>query len=167
MQYDSIILELLSRVKQLENEVAMLKQQNLSNNIIPEAPRTTDTRSSYIKMTNEIISICYEYGKKAHEQPGTNLWDCAEDISKKTGMNRNSAFMYVCAVTSMLSGTVYKRAINMTATRTYFDKIFEDFGVQGLSNAIKSTRLHIDYRKTLNHPVEHIELACNEYSRKI
>lgn len=173
MQYETIILELLSRIKKLEEEVAELKQTLLSSSsvsisedaIVNVSGERNDGTVSYTKMTDEMIDICYKCGKKLAS--GENAQELADDIAESTGMNRNSAIMYLYAVQGMLDGTIYKRAISAKAMRRYYDTIWNESGSAGLKKAIKATRLHIDYRRECGHTVDSIEEICNQYERKL
>ena len=173
MQYETIILELLSRIKKLEEEVTELKQALLSSssvsisddaiaNVLDER---NDGAVSYTKMTDEMIDICYKCGKKLAS--GENAQELADDIAESTGMNRNSAIMYLYAVQGMLDGTIYKRAISAKAMRRYYDTIWNESGSAGLKKAIKATRLHIDYRRECGHTVDSIEEICNHYESRL
>lgn len=174
MQYETIILELLSRIKKLEEEVAELKQSLLVsssahlsvddtvNNIYEE---NADNSEQRVKMTNEMIDVCYQGGKKL--AAGENVQELADDISESIGMKRTSAIMYLYAVRGMLDGTVYKRTINAKAIRRYFDLILNENGSAGLKRAIIATRLHIEYRRECGHKVDSIEEICNEYENKL
>lgn len=174
MQYETIILELLSRIKKLEEEVSELKQalqapssthftnEDTVSGIYEE---NNDTSVSYTKMTDEMIDICYKSGKKL--AAGENVQDLADDIAESTGMNRNSAIMYLYAVQGMLDGTIYKRAISAKAMRRYYDTIWNERGSAGLKKAIKATRLHIDYRRECGHTVDSIEEICKQYESKL
>lgn len=174
MQYETIILELLSRIKKLEEEVTELKQvlltstsaQISNNNVVNDiSDERNDGSVSYTKMTDEMIDICYKCGKKLAS--GENAQELADDIAESTGMNRNSAIMYLYAVQGMLDGTIYKRAISAKAMRRYYDTIWNESGSAGLKKAIKATRLHIDYRRECGHTVDSIEEICNQYERKL
>ena len=174
MQYETIILELLSRNKKLEEEVTMLKEivgscdrvndqeSEVDDPIIVENRRA---QNSYTKMTDEMIEICYKCGKKLND--GSNSADMADMIVDKTGMNRNSAIMYLYAVSSLLSGTVFKRAISCKALRKYYDMIFNEYGSAGLKKAIQATRLHINYREECGLTADAIEELCDEYQCKL
>jgi len=175
MQYETIILELLSRIKNLENEVDSLKlalsertpnPERLENNSPEKTAGHVQPEESgpYKKMTAEMIDICYQYGKKIGE--GENVQMFANEIVRKTGMNRNSAIMYIYAVSSMLQGTIYKRAISAKAIEKYFDKIYQEYGDNGLQKAIQATKLHINYRKRFGHTVDSIEKICEKYEMK-
>ena len=164
MQYETIILELLSRIKKLEEDVEELKQSR-QNNVVEQENATSASSVSYTKMTDEMIEICYKCGKMVFQ--GENAHELADDVAEETGMNRNSAFMYIYVVSSLLSGEVFKRAISKKALEIYFKKIFQDYGSEGLKKAIKATRLHIDYRRSCGHAVDSIEEACDKAEARL
>lgn len=174
MQYETIILELMTRIKKLEEEVSELKQAihfssstnftdiGVVNDVYEE---NVDSSGSYKKMTEEMIDICYKCGKKLVD--GESAQELADDIADSTGMNRNSAIMYLYAVQGMLEGTIYKRAISAKAMKRYYDTIWNDNGSAGLRKAIQATRLHINYRRECGHMVDSIEEICNQYERML
>ena len=106
MQYETIILELLSRIKKLEDDVNELKQFQNNLSSFPnnddknlegsEYQIMNNATVSYKKMTDEMIDICYKCGKKV--SAGESVQELADDIAESTGMNRNSAIMYLYAV---------------------------------------------------------------------
>ena len=174
MQYEIIILELLSRIKKLEEEVAELKQalptpsnkqvsgEETDNDMFEE---NYDSSVTYRKMTDEMIDICYKCGKKL--AAGDSVNELADDIAESTGMNRNSAVMYLYAVQGMLDGTIYKRAISAKAMRRYYDTIWNEIGSVGLKKAIHATRHHIAYRRECGHMVDSIEKICDQYENRL
>ena len=111
------------------------------------------------------MMICYKCGKQLNN--GANSSELADMIAEETGMNRNSALMYIYAVSSLLSGTVFKRAISSKALRKYYDLIFNEYGSAGLKKAIQATRLHIEYRKDCGLTADAIEELCDEYQRRL
>ena len=174
MQYEIIILELLSRIKKLEEEVNELKQAIISptstnfpveDSVSDEYGESIDNSVTYRKMTDEMIDICYKCGKKL--VAGESVQELADDIADSTGMNRNSAVMYLYAVQGMLEGTIYKRAISAKAMRRYYDTIWNESGSEGLKKAIRATRRHIDYRRDCGHTVDSIEEICDQYERRL
>lgn len=173
MQYDAIILELMGRIKNLEEEVSTMKQwqDTIQNTLLAEnqgknqQEKIRNSDNAYQKMTDEMIDICYKCGKKFNQ--GKNLQELADDINCETSMNRNSAVMYLYAVDGMLNGTIYKRAINSKAMKRYFDTIFNEYGSDGLKRAINATRLHIEYRRECGQQVDSIEEICHNYERKL
>lgn len=174
MQYETIILELMTRIKKLEEEVSELKKAihfspssnftdlSIVNDVYEE---NVDSSGTYKKMTEEMIDICYKCGKKLVD--GESVQELADDIADSTGMNRNSAIMYLYAVQGMLEGTIYKRAISAKAMKHYYDTIWNDSGSVGLRKAIQATRLHINYRRECGHMVDSIEEICNQYESRL
>lgn len=174
MQYEIVILELLTRIKKLEEEVNELKRAVFSSSDVqPSAENASgftyeefsDTSVSYRKMTDEMIDICYKCGKKL--VAGESIQELADGIHEETGMNRNSAIMYLYAVQGMLDGTIYKRAINAKATKKYYDNIFNEYGSVGLKKALHATKLHIEYRKDCGHTVDSIEEIYDQYLARL
>ena len=174
MQYETIILELLSRIKKLEDDVGELKRALDTMNVMPtslvqgedDAELTVrEATVAYKKMTDEMIDICYKCGKRVAN--GENAQELADDIADSTGMNRNSAVMYLYAVQGMLNGVIFKRSISATAMKKYFDTIWNEYGSKGLRKAIQATRLHVDYRRSCGHMVDSIEEICNRYEGRL
>lgn len=174
MQYETIILEMLSRIKKLEEDVERLKKSQSECDSITartlddaDAPIVSRRESSvsYKKMTDDMIEMCYLCGKKVSE--GENAPDLADDIVEETGMNRNSALMYLYAVSGMLKGEIYKRTISAKALKFFFERIFNDFGSKGLKNAILATKLHIEYRRGCGLPYDSIREICDNYENRL
>lgn len=163
MQYDAIIVELLSRIKVLEEEVAQLKE---SRNVISQDEDTEVSSSvEYKKTTDEMLEMCYKAGKMIG--PEIKAADLADAIAEETGMNKNSAIMYLYAVNGLLEGKIFKRAISATALEKYLDTIFSEYGSEGLKKAIKATKLHIDYRKQYGITSDAIEKVCKKAEEKL
>lgn len=172
MQYETIILELLSRIKKLEDDVNELKLAQIGTHTTNETIEdcndgsiSSEGTTSYKKMTDEMIDICYKCGKKV--AAGENVQELASDIADSTGMNRNSAIMYLYAVYGMLEGKIFKRAISAKAMKKYYDNIFNEYGRAGLKKAIHATRLHIEYRRECGHTVDSIEEICIAYENRL
>lgn len=142
-------------------------RQYIDDDIVEEndCHRQNNSAVSYKKMTDEMIEICYKCGKKV--VAGENIQELADDIAETTGMNRNSAIMYLYAVQGMLEGTIFKRAISAKAIKKYYELIFNEYGSAGLNKAIKATRLHIAYRRECGHTVDSIEDICNVYAKRL
>ena len=172
MQYEAIILELMTRIKKLEDEVAQLKESIVRGQCREEALRdgseeTPEGREkgSYQKMNDAKIMACYQGGKQLHE--GANAAELADAIAKETGMNRNSAIMYLYAVDALMSGTVFKRAISRKALKEYYDLILGEYGTNGLRQALEATRLHIEYRKDCGLTADAMEELCCAYESRL
>lgn len=172
MEYDAIILELLSRIKKLEADVAELKLA-IGGAPLAQSPddedlaqeTESDTPSPRKRLTEEMIDNCYKGGKMAFA--GENVQTLAADIAEAAQMNESSATIYLYAVKCMLGGQVYKRAISAKAIKKYFDNILSEYGSAGLKKAIHATRLHVEYRRSCGHNVDSIEELCNEYAGRL
>ena len=112
-----------------------------------------------------MLDICFQYVNKVHI--GENVQTLAANIAKKTNMNYNSSIIYLYAVSAMLDGTIYKRAISTKAIQKYFDNIFHEYGTEGLRKALHATRLHINYRKDCGHTVDSLEELCDKTEQKL
>lgn len=184
MQYETILLELMSRIKTLESDVADMKItiQSLESALqtaknpasdgetgSDAAASTSSTRSAvaYTKMTEQMMDVCYAYGKKAYRTPQANMGAYADLAAEETGMNRNSAFMYICGVKNLLEGKAVKRAISAKALRKYLTAIDAEFGAPGLANALQATRASIAYRESCHLPSESMIALCDEFQKKL
>ena len=179
MQYETIILELLSRIKVLEEEVAAIKKQIHNNDLnkeslktaadIPkESPPTALQRGGRnTRMTDAMVEGCYRLGKEAVNCPAANLWGYADQMARETGMNANSAFIYIYVVRCMLTGQVFKRAISAAALRKYLETIWSEFGPEGLARALQAVRQHMEYRRELGQMVGSISDICDEWEKRL
>ncbi len=178
MQYEPIILELMSRIKVLETEVSNMKEQisflESSYSSTGPAPENSPPQShqgktptAYTRTTDEMIHACYTQGKSAYQTPGSNIWSLADQVSEETGMNRNSAFMYICAVRNMLGGNVFKRAVNVKALNYYLEAIHRDYGADGLRAALSSVQQNIAYRQRYNLPSDSFSALYDTYKEKL
>ena len=175
MQYESIILELMTRIKKLEDDIKQLQEKVETLSRTPassitapmEIPSLPSISTSYSKVTSEMIDLCYTLGKQAHANTSLNMWDLADQAEEKTAMNRNSAFMYIYVVRCMLEGSIYKRAISTMATKQYFTHIFAEFGAEGLAKALQATKLNLEYRSSMNIPSASIQKVYDEFMAKL
>lgn len=180
MQYEKIILELMSRIQELESDVKELKGKievmqrakrlNKSGSVtesLDYLSAETAQGVTYNKMTESMIQLCYQYAKQAYREKDADMGMYADEAAEKTGMNRSSAFINIYAAKHMLDGDVYKRAVSAKAIRIYLDSILRDFGKEHLEKAIVSTREHVAYRRQFGHPVKSIEVICDEYEEKL
>lgn len=178
MQYESVILELLERIKQLEtsyenleNRLSCLENQadRTSNGAIAEEETEQPEAEPELrkKMTPEMMAACYECANQLHHNAQLSFGHTMDDLVEQTGMNRNSAIMYVYAVKSMLAGEGYKRAISQPATELFFNLILRDYGPEGLQKALTAARTHITYRQQYGHIVDGLEKLCEAYETKL
>lgn len=174
MEYDAIILELMSRIKVMEEKCKEMEMRlsDLENSeeagersLVSEVVEEQEGTNVYGKMTEAMMDLCYEYGEKAYRNPTLEIGKLADEVSAQVAMNRSSAFIYIWAVKDMLDGKVYKRAISAKATERYFEKIYADYGTKGLKMAVKATKEHIAYRRTCGHTVDGLTALCGKYEQ--
>ena len=108
-----------------------------------------------------------DYEKTDYSVADNRIGNYADIVASETGMNRNSAFMYIYAVVNLLEGKVFKRAVSTKALRKYFSTIYSEFGKAGLAKAITATKEHIKYRHSHNLPADSIDALCDEFQKKI
>lgn len=170
MKYENILLELMSRINTLESEVSKIKETlNEQQTTKMEITSQQEIKQSknYTKMTPEMIQSCYDFGKKAYRNPEINIKDYADKVTVETGMNENSAIMYIAAVKNLLEGNIYKRAINSTALRKYLEMIEEEFGKNGLTKALAATEKHIEYLNACKITTKALSKIYAEFIKKI
>ncbi len=193
MQYEVVIMDLMSRIIKLEKEVEELKKAVAAPRIVykPEEKEPIfmndvafeggplykrEKTGEHKKMTEEMTMACYDAGEKLYEEKKRGMMNAgtvnkrvnelADEIVAKTGANRSSMVIYIYAVCSLLEGEIFKRAINSKALRMYFNIILGKYGAEGLQKAIKATRDHIDYRLAYGQTVDAIMDICDEYAQQ-
>lgn len=144
MQYETIILEMMSRIQKLEEEVEQLKQTVTESDF--EQPEVQAKRN--VKVTPEMTRLCYEKAKAAYSNQYLDTNDLAQEVSEQTGMNFSTAKMNIYSIVQMLKGEEYKRLLSADSLDLCFDMIYREFGKQGLEKALTATKLHIDYLNT-------------------
>lgn len=175
MQIEKIILELMSRIKVLEEEVYSIKEDIMTLNISnhepvieePEEQKTSSKKKKYTRTNEKMIDECYKYGKMLYNNPDADIKEFADTVMKETGMNKSSAYIYIYAVQSLLQGEQFKRHINSNALKRYFELILIEFGKEGLSKALSATKQHVEYLKLCNLPVKSFVNICDEFKVKI
>jgi 5-methylcytosine-specific restriction enzyme A len=101
------------------------------------------------EITVEHIQLSFEYGRKVHEGELERA-KAINDLIAKTGMKKSSADAYVVTVGLLIEGTIYHWTLSSNAIEIYFRNIYDLFGDRGLSNAIKSVKLHQVYYAAFN-----------------
>lgn len=144
MQYETIILEMMSRIQKLEDEVEKLKNNFSSNSV--EQSESQPKRN--IKVTIEMTELCYEKAKQIYNNQYLEINDLAQEVSSKTGMNVNTAKMNIYSITQMLKGEEYNRLLSAESLSVCLEMIYNDYGKRGLEKALTATELHIEYLKS-------------------
>jgi 5-methylcytosine-specific restriction protein A len=73
----------------------------------------------------------------------------AKELSEQHGMNLGSARDYIKNFRRLMEGLVFHRTMNAFSTDYYFTKIYSDYGIESLAQAIASVQKHIDYYEKL------------------
>lgn len=95
----------------------------------PTKNTTFRTMNLYAVMTPETTDACYDAAIEIW-QKGADINDKAYEISRNSGMSKNSAWMYIRAVIAMLGGEPFTKDINTYSVNRYLDRIYEDFGTE-------------------------------------
>lgn len=159
MQYETIILEMMSRIQKLEEEIEQLKN-TVSSNIIE--PSDAQTKRN-VKVTPEMTRLCYEKAKAVYNNQYLDTNILAEEVSSKTGMNFNTAKMNIGSIILMLKGEEYNRILSADSLDLCLDMIYCEFGMPGLTKALNATKLHIEYLKTKGIATSKLISVFNKY----
>ncbi|OPH47911.1 HNH endonuclease [Vibrio campbellii] len=66
-------------------------------------------------------------------------------------MGKGSAQDYIQNYRYIMDGFVYKRTMNLKGTRIYLEKIYSDFGIQKLRQALEVVAAHVAYYNALGY----------------
>lgn len=164
MRYETIILEMMSRIQKLENEVKELK--DLINGQSTENTHVISVKKN-VKVTPEMTALCYTFAKAVYDKDGIDFGCLAEKVAEETGMNYSTAKMNISSIASMLRGEEYNRIISADALDMCMQFIIRDFGKEGLEKAIKATKAHIRYLKSKNMTATKLTEVCNKYEMQL
>ena len=103
------------------------------------------------KITLQNIYDCYDYGKRiANDEIETGT---AAIKLARTGMNIDSAKIYLRCVKCLIKGERYTGTVNEAAMLHFLTAIMSDYGFDGLKLALNSVKMHLDYQKSYNNLV--------------
>lgn len=159
MNYESIILELMTRVQKLEAEVSQLKATQQ-----PEEQNPIKTKA---KVTPEMINLCYIFATAVYDKEGVDTKLLAEKVNEETGMNVNTANMNIMSIIDMLNGSTYKRLLSGETVDLCLGWILKDYGKQGLEKAINALQGHIEYLNSIGNPANTLKIICKQYEQKL
>lgn len=163
MQYETIILEMMSRIQKLEEEVERIKNSCMTNAFEQAGIQTKRN----VKVTPEMTLLCYEKAKAAYNNQYLDTNDLAQDVSDQTGMNFSTAKMNIYSIVQMLKGEEYKRLLSADSLELCFDMIYREFGKPGLEKALNATKLHIEYLKTKDMATAKLLSVYDRYEKVI
>lgn len=80
------------------------------------------------------------------DRGNTTVMKARDDLVRAYGFNPNSANMTIRSLRHLLKGERYRRALTLSATDYFLNRIREDYGSYGLQKALVGLSSHIDYR---------------------
>lgn len=119
---------------------------------------------SRTEITQEMVKACYEKAQyfSRFSNPTVEFKHLlAKSIHDETGMNVDSAVMYIDAFSYMRKGRRLGMSMGKESARYYFKHIQQDYGDDGLKNALQSVRLYLE------DPVPGLRILVNEFEKKI
>ena len=96
-----------------------------------------------MKIINELVPLAYDLSKSVHEGMKT-LTEAKRELEANQ-MNVNSAADYINNFGYMLEGKKFTRTLNAYSMNYFLGRIAEDYGFDGLSNALEALEQHIEY----------------------
>lgn len=103
----------------------------------------------------------YEAAKKVYTHE-ISVDNAVSDLMKKTEAKSSSLKMYFNIYAHMRKGKCYKMGTSASFTKFLLEHIFSDFGEETLFTALKATKLHAEYRASVNNEQPGIEKVCRE-----
>lgn len=95
-------------------------------------------------ITLEQAKAAYQVGLRHHDENGYRITEALKDLTE-TGLNESSAASLIYAVSWLLNGEEYHRALSIPVTDAYLKWIRQDRGDAALENAILAVTQHIEY----------------------
>lgn len=88
------------------------------------------------------------------------------EVSKRTGMNRGSAFIYLNILANLVKGESNTRTMKMNDLEYYMEKIKKELGENKYQDALKSLRLSVPYwqEKLSGNFGDKVEAYCRKHS---
>ena len=114
-----------------------------------------------------MTELCYEKAKLLCNNENLNMDDLAQEVSKQTGMNFNTAKINIHSITKMLKGEGYNRIISSDSLDLCLSLIYAEYGYGGLYKALKATKLHIEYLKTKGMATTKLLSVYDKYEQMI
>ncbi len=101
-----------------------------------------------MKITTEMTQAAYSSAKDVyHKKVSKN--DAVNRLKKNYNMNKASASNYIENFKRLMNGNRYARTHSIDATDYILTHILSDYGVDGLRNAIRAVKEHVDYYEEL------------------
>ncbi len=130
-----------------ENVIERLIMENKQRTMIPRNKKVYSAgNSERVATTPEMMSECYRLGKDIFEGRA-ELNDSLDYLATDMGMHRGSATMIVGAFTAMRTGERYTRTVSNPTTKYFLERIFTDYGEDGLRMALNAVWKNITYHE--------------------
>ncbi|MDB4925608.1 hypothetical protein [Mucilaginibacter sp.] len=97
-----------------------------------------------MKISKDLTPIAYDISKQVFEKIITFKEGQNQLVGDKR-MNPNSASDYINNFRCMIEGKRFTRTNNAFSIEYFFENIFKDYGVNGLTNSLVALKLHIEY----------------------
>lgn len=101
-----------------------------------------------MKIPNEAVDAAYIVAKRVYEGSVTRA-TAIKGLVKQFSLNPSSAADMIDNVLHMIKGERYERKINTYATKLFLERIYEDFGLDTLGNAVSAVVKHVTYYEAL------------------
>ena len=131
----------------------------------PTKSTTFEMMNRCAVMTPDKTDACYNAAIDV-SSGGADVDEMARQISQDTGMNENSARMYIKAVLAMLGGEPFTKDINTYSVNRYLDRIYEDFGAEAMPTARHAIAARNEELKKKGYPYAYYREAVSR-SRQI
>ncbi|MBC2723548.1 hypothetical protein [Desulfosporosinus sp.] len=101
-----------------------------------------------------------------HLEGSGEISQLSTEVSKKTGMNRGSAFIYLNILANLVKGEPNTRTMKMNDLEYYMEKIKKEIGEDKYQDALKSLRLSVPYwqEKLSGNFGDKVEVYCRKHS---
>ena len=118
-----------------------------------------------MKVSNDLLPTIYEVAIQVFDKK-LSLKDGKEKLVGNGRMNANTAADFINNFKYMINGIRYTRAMSEAVTRYFLQYINIDFTPNGLTKALTSLKLHIDYYEGThaNRPMIKIRKVYKEFS---
>lgn len=103
-----------------------------------------------MKITEESVLQVYDLAREVYEDRLSRK-EAVELAVKNKIMGKGSAQDYIQNYRYIMDGFVYKRTMNLKGTRVYLEKIYSDFGIQKLRQALEVVASHVAYYNALGY----------------
>ncbi len=103
-----------------------------------------------MKITEESVLQIYDLAREVYEERLSRK-EAVELAVKNQIMGKGSAQDYIQNYRYIMDGFVYKRTMNLKGTRIYLEKIYSDFGIQKLRQALDVVASHVAYYNALGY----------------